>query len=361
MSNKKVPICDWFNTNEKEDDVITPIKSDSDIISIEDFESLIPSKIFNKMINNQEILSKKNNVDFKTIKINDNISDKDNKKEIYYRGEFNEQGQKDGIGKMIIINNKNEKIFYYGLWEEDSLNTGVIYYINGEEYNGEMKNYLREGKGKFISENEIYEGNWIKDKKEGFGILKYKNGIKYEGNFKDNNFNGKGKIYFPNDIYYSGEFVNGLFHGQGFLKGNNNHIYNGNFKNGYYHGFGEFKWIDDMSMEIYKGNYVNGKKDGNGELKLKNDDIFKGNWESGNPHGEGIYETKNRKYYGNWRAGLFIHLTSVEEKKDAEEENFSLSFIIPEEDIKYQDDVFNSLYSNSSVNSKFVKGSIEKI
>ena len=45
--------------------------------------------------------AEKNNVDFKTIKINDNISDKDNKKEIYYRGEFNEQRQKDGIGKMI--------------------------------------------------------------------------------------------------------------------------------------------------------------------------------------------------------------------------------------------------------------------
>ena len=56
-------------------------------------------------------------------------------------------------------------------------------------------------------------------------------------------------------------------------------------------------------MEIYNGNYINGKKDGKGELKFKNDDIFMGNWESGKPHGEGYYETRNRRYFGNWRGG----------------------------------------------------------
>ena len=48
-------------------------------------------------------------------------------------------------------------------------------------------------------------------------------------------------------------------------------------------------------------------------------------------------------------------------EKEGKEENVNLDFIIPEEDIKYQDNLFNSLNSNSSVNSQFIKESVEKI
>lgn len=351
-----LPSCKWPEQSQINTIFDYPMNSDIDTMSIEEFDGLIPPEILNKMTSNHSIVSKKNSADFKTIKLNNNLKDK----EMYYRGEFNEKGQKEGIGKMIIKNKNNEKMFYYGIWEEDKLNLGKIYYINGDEYDGQIKNYLRDGKGTFISDNENYDGQWLKDEKDGYGILKYKNGIEYKGYFKKDKFNGKGEMSFPNGIYYSGGFFNDLFHGMGCLKGNNNHIYNGNFKNGFYHGLGEFKWIDDTSVEIYNGNYSNGKKDGKGELKLKNDDKFVGNWESGKPHGEGCYETKNRKYFANWRGGLFMQLTGAEIKEDGEE-SVNLNFITPEEDINYQNSLINSLYSNSSINSQFIKGSIENI
>ena len=40
----------------------------------------------------------------------------------YYHGELNEEGEKNGIINMIIINEDNEKIFYQGIWENDKLN-----------------------------------------------------------------------------------------------------------------------------------------------------------------------------------------------------------------------------------------------
>ena len=341
--------CKWFQKSANFEFDIKSEETESDAISIQEFDNLIPQKIFKKMTN-ANIKSNKNNVKFKTIKIDNNqLENEENKREIYYHGEFNKEGQKDGKGKMIIINQNKEKIFYYGLWENDILNSGKIYYINDEEYEGEIKNYLRDGKGKFISQNETYEGNWREDKKDGKGKLKYKDGTLYEGDFKNNQFNGKGKINFPNGIKYNGEFVNNLFHGQGCLEGNNCHIYNGNFKNGQFNGYGEFKWIDENGhMDVYKGNYTNGKKDGKGELYFKNGDIFDGNWESGNPHGEGNYETKNRKYFGNWRSGIFTQLIDVETKVGGEEEKLNLNFITPIEDIYNAEELFSSLNSNSS-------------
>ena len=60
-------------------------------------------------------------------------------------------------------------------------------------------------------------------------------------------------------------------------------------------------------LQVYsRGSY--GKKDGNGELYFDNGNIYRGGWESGSPNGEGVFETKNRKYYGNWRSGIFMQL-----------------------------------------------------
>ena len=85
---------------------------------------------------------------------------------------------------------------------------------------------------------------------------------------------------------------------------------------------------------------------------FKNGDIFKGNWEYGKPHGEGVYETKNRKYYGNWRQGMFMQITEVEDKEGAEEEHFNLNFKTPDEDINFIE------YISSSSISKSIKSTI---
>ena len=350
----------WNNEEEKNTELDIPF-TDPDKISIQYFEQLIPPKIFNKMMK-ENIIRKnnKNNNKLKTMKMSDNLFENENpenKREIYYRGEFNELDQKDGIGKMIIINKNQEKFIYYGIWENDEIIEGRIYYMDESEYNGQIKNYLRHGKGEYVSELEKYEGIWKEDKKDGFGKIKFKDGMKYEGEFKNNKFNGKGDLYLPNGAYYSGNFVNNLFNGEGFFQQKNN-IYNGHFKNGLFNGYGEFKWIDGIDKTIYKGNYSNGKKDGKGTLILKNGDIFKGNWESGYPHGEGVYETKNRKYFANWRTGIFTQLVDVEEKEGAEEENICLNFQTPNENVDIAN-IATSLNSNLSCISTLIDASVE--
>ena len=55
----------------------------------------------------------------------------------------------------------------------------------------------------------IYEGDWVNDDYEGHGKYINKNGDYYEGQFKNGLKNGKGKIFLSNGlIIYSGNFIN---------------------------------------------------------------------------------------------------------------------------------------------------------
>jgi len=330
------------------------------LITIDYFFQFIPQNIIKKM--NENKFENNNNAEIRTERVmNDDNStlDAENKIiEILYHGEFDELGKKNGVGKMIIIKDK-EKIFYQGIWENDYLNNGNVYYEDGSFYIGEIKNYMRHGKGKFQSELENYDGDWKEDQKDGEGTLIFSDGTKYTGTFKHNKFNGKGIMEWKDGFFYDGYFLNNFLHGEGYLRGNNEHIYKGHFQNGKFHGEGTFKWINrNEYTEYYKGNYSSGQKDGKGEFHFRNGHVYNGLWKSGEPDGEGIYETNNRKYYGNWRSGTFLQLIEVEEKEKAQEENLNLTFKVPIEDIYVTEHISTSLNTEMSVKSSNVNFSI---
>ena len=58
------------------------------------------------------------------------------------------------------------------------------YFPNGDFYEGELKDGIQHGQGKYIWANgNIYEGEWSNGKRHGFGLLTLANGSKYEGNW----------------------------------------------------------------------------------------------------------------------------------------------------------------------------------
>ena len=345
-------ICPYSTYKEEKNSAleIEVEKTCEDLIPPETFFELIPKQIISQM-NNDNDLFKNNKVisEFKVIKSKENNFFNSN--EVYYYGELNDKNEKEGLGKMVKINDKNERRFFYGIWQKDDLKNGIIYYSSVSKYKGDIKNYEREGKGEYISEDETYNGDWKDDKKDGEGLLQYKDGIEYKGHFEKDKFNGKGEMKWPDGTYYSGYFLDNIFHGEGYLKGSNNHEYHGNFSKGLYNGEGEFIWTKGVESIKYKGNYSSGKKDGIGELYFSNGNVYRGGWEIGTPHGEGVFETKNRKYYGNWRSGIFMQLIKVENKKDSEEEKINLNFTTPIEDIEIKGNF--KLSMNSSVSSTF--------
>ena len=84
---------------------------------------------------------------------------------------------------------------------------GVYYYGNGDIYEGDWKDNLRDGSGTFYykSKRETYKGTFHKGKKSGKGIFHYASGDQYDGNWSNNQKHGKGCIIYSSGAKYIGE------------------------------------------------------------------------------------------------------------------------------------------------------------
>ena len=112
--------------------------------------------------------------------------------------------------------------------EFNSKNNNKYIYMGEVNENKQMHGY-----GKLWNEIYSYHGNFINNKLNGEGILKYIGKLSdldssfvilYKGNFKDNKKNGYGyEIYF-NKEFYKGSFFNDLRHGNGNLYNMNGEI-----------------------------------------------------------------------------------------------------------------------------------------
>ena len=168
--------------------------------------------------------------------------------------------------------------------------------------------------------NQIqYIGNIIDGKKEGKGKLIYPDGTYYEGNFKNDLFNGKG-IFVNNNSIYNGDFLNGKKHGKGKIEidiiknknsnnnNNNNNenkiekkIYEGDWENDFINGNGIEIIQNENGKIIYNGQFIKGKKNGKGKLILSNGSEYYGDFKNDLLEGNGIFKWNDNKYYnGEW-------------------------------------------------------------
>lgn len=87
---------------------------------------------------------------------------------------------------------------------------------------------------KFVDceDGRMYKGQWSKknNKKDGIGILFFKDGSKYEGQFKNGFMSGKGRKLFVNGEYYLGEFALDKANGYGTFRDLNGGKYEGGWK-----------------------------------------------------------------------------------------------------------------------------------
>ena len=110
------------------------------------------------------------------------------------------------IGQINILNGELEgrAVFFWNL---------------GIKYIGYFLNNELNGKGLLVDKNNklIYKGEFYKNKKHGFGLLKYNNGDQYEGNFENDKIEGNGEFHFSNGDTWEGVFQNGMKNGIGIM------------------------------------------------------------------------------------------------------------------------------------------------
>ena len=99
-----------------------------------------------------------------------------------------------------------------------------VQYPNGDQYDGDFKNGIREGEGTMTygETGNKYEGEWKNNMKDGIGKMTFGTKMKLVGDW----FNGqivKGKWIFANGTYFEGKFENNYPKGEGvwhFINGN---------------------------------------------------------------------------------------------------------------------------------------------
>ncbi|EAR99464.1 protein kinase (macronuclear) [Tetrahymena thermophila SB210] len=146
-------------------------------------------------------------------------------------------------------------------------------YKNGSRYEGEVRNGVRDGKGKYY----------------------YNNGGYYEGSWKDGKMNGQGTLYFPDgSTAYDGSWRDDQFHGYGTLYNNSVQPHQGPFDYKNFNNLQE-KWLK------YEGDFKSDQKEGFGTLFVSNGERYVGGFKQDKIHGQGTFYTQsNQVIKGRW-------------------------------------------------------------
>jgi len=150
----------------------------------------------------------------------------------------------------------------------------------------------------------MYKGNWLHDQKHGFGIEENaQNGEIYEGDFRNNLRDGTGSLFVSHQgkfhKKYAGEWKKNKRHGNGKSFSENGEIYDGQWKQDFGHGHGKLQY---NSGDFYEGSFENGKRHGLGVICFQNGNRFEGEFVNDLRHGLGkmIFAEKGQILVGVW-------------------------------------------------------------
>ena len=177
------------------------------------------------------------------------------------------------------LSDVSENLFYLSPYITSDKSI-TIFLEDGNTYIGTLNKGLFDGFGTLSSlDNKyLYTGEWKDGLKHGKGQLITEK-IKYSGKFENDVFSGnKGVLCDQKGNIYEGDFVNGKFEGYGHYKMSNGDNYIGQFKNGYFEGKGQ---LTDKKGNVFNGNFVKGQKDGFGLIVKSNGETIEGKYKNG--------------------------------------------------------------------------------
>ena len=288
-----------YNQN-KNPNLIRTIKEQAEIISEDDFETILQSNFpnLNRIVypegNSPSSFPPKNIFSFDPIKFPSG--------EIY-KGSWDSNKKRQGFGISISADGNT---LYKGNWESDKIGDfGLFLEKNGNYYLGQIKEGKFEGKGELNIEGiSKYNGEFKNDLPEGKGIFEdYENNYKYDGDWSLGKKNGRGVLEFADGTKYEGDFKNDLYDGNGIIKFNNGNVYEGEFVEGNIKGKGKFVWNDGKK---YDGDYEDFMKNGFGKFFWKEKKYYEGQWLNNKQHGQGKIVNGGSEIEGTFRFGKII-------------------------------------------------------
>ncbi|KAG8558042.1 hypothetical protein GDO81_016833 [Engystomops pustulosus] len=222
-----------------------------------------------------------------------------------YRGLFSE-GLMHGKGMYTWA----DGLIYEGeFFMNFPMGDGVYTWPDGSRYEGQVYKAIRHGTGVHLSIDQqvSYVGEWCMGKRHGKGTIYYNaEGTSwYEGEWIHNRKEGWGVQRFPSGNIYEGQWKADRFHGEGRMRWlSSNEEYLGQWENGIQNGLGTHTWFlkrvsgSQYSLRNeYIGIFVNGSRHGQGQYYYANGAMYDGQWKNNKKHGTGKFIFKNGRIY----------------------------------------------------------------
>lgn len=142
----------------------------------------------------------------------------------------------DSLQNKITELNRRLSSRERALEEKEQLKAIAIQGPEGQtiQYVGDTKNGMAHGTGTGVwdASGGTYNGDWQENKRHGYGVYNWKDGVRYEGEFRQDKREGKGSYYWPSGERYVGLWKNNQRHGQGVLYDKDGNVsYDGNWDN----------------------------------------------------------------------------------------------------------------------------------
>lgn len=246
-----------------------------------------------------------------------------------YDGEWKEN-RKHGLGVQVwIIPDKK----YEGDWEDGKQRGygTCIESATGKIYHGQWDDDKRHGWGRETwtksspNYGEVYEGEWEDNKRRGFCSHVAKDGDKYIGEWYQETDTDLRALGYPHGhgrltcnkykYVYEGEFKKGIRHGYGKIIEENGDTYEGEWVADKKDGHGTFIPADfkhtktPKTTVMYVGHWKVNRREGKGVSTCADGTVYDGDWFNNKKHGKGVeMDPKGNKFEGHW----------VEDKRDGE-------------------------------------------
>ncbi|XP_058104120.1 phosphatidylinositol 4-phosphate 5-kinase 5-like [Magnolia sinica] len=185
----------------------------------------------------------------------------------------------------------------------------VQVYSNGDVYEGEFHHGKCSGSGVYYYYmSGRYEGDWVDDKYDGYGVETWARGSRYRGQYRQGLRHGFGVYRFYTGDVYAGEWLSGQSHGCGVHTCEDGSRYVGEFKWGVKHGLGHYHF---RNGDTYSGEYFADKMHGFGVYCFANGHRYEGAWHEGRRQGLGMYTFRNGETQsGHWQNGVLDTLST---------------------------------------------------
>ena len=269
-----------------------------------------------------------------------------------YQGEY-VNGVRDGHGKLVTSGGTKIYIgkFVNGLYHGPGTLEWLPYIqhnkpVRGRTFNGTFEKGIREGAGEYHDETgNTWKGEWKNDSFTGKGILIKSNGERFEGAWLKGKLHcEKAIIKYVNGDTYEGPMVYGKCHGEmGYLSYSKcNGSYVGQFVNGRQHGIGTRHFQDKW----YRGEFKDDEIEGEGTMTYTSDlgpyQQYTGQWRNGVFHGKGELAFKKTHKIASTYKGSFqngtMHGHGIIHYKD--HGSYEGEFVSPSISTSFQDNVY---------------------